>query len=488
MSLLLRLERLRIFVQNRNATVGSPEEGNSCGPQRGPAVPSSSFQEKEQSASVCKREPVTQDAEGPSKMPSRIWGFSFCRGNRDAAFGDGEKVRMLWDCCRNCKISPHGSKPPEGRLPLPPPPQQGSKPDRLGVHGRTACQSAALSIITTTDSAAFSETGASTVDTLDSATPSIPSIDSGHDSLMDVEIILNTMQRAHSGDKVVFDNSEESIGFLRAISASCMEALQSGKDTLELPYTKAELAEVLVMVMETLPSYSVPSGTLSYSMVTVYNLSKIKPPLDSELESCILRLALHGIFSMDVDQEDSHSQALYKSSSDTMETMLKGLLSEVPTTSHLLFILRHLNFWIHSPDVQERTRAVRCSTVLLQYAVQLPDFEKTGELPALGHQVAQYGICITDSLEDVSHQAREAIECLYQLLLRHVGLNTREGGELWCQLSEERKLRAYLDTCRVGEAEDMEREIYEELFRLRTLRQVPEALQSIIPRKVDHDA
>nr|XP_020646785.1 maestro heat-like repeat-containing protein family member 7 isoform X2 [Pogona vitticeps] len=536
------LERLRILIQNRNATVGSPEEGKSCGPERGPAVSSSSLPKCGQSTSFCRTQTIIQESKGQSKTPSKLWGFSFCRANKEVSIGDGEKVRALWDCCKNCKISPHSSKPPEGKPPLPPPlpppPQLGSRPNRLEAHSWMTHHSATLSNITA-DSSALSDTAASTVDTLDSATTSIPSIHSGQDSLLDVEIIMNSMQCAHRGEKMAFNNSEENISFLRAISASCLEARKSGKDTLDLPYTKAELAEALVMVMETLPGHSVPSGTLSYSMVTAYNLSKIKPPLDSELESCILRLALHGIFSMEIEQESSHSQALYKSSSDTMETMLKGLLYEVPTTSHLLFILKHINFWIHSPDVQERARAMRCSTVLLQYAIQLPDFQKTGELPALGYQVAQYGICITDPLEDVNHQAREAIKCLYQLLLHHMGLSPKEGGELWCRQSEETKLQAYMDTCRVGElfrkiftedqkrtflqtsllsmydplrrrseagvllgysllgkadrlmgdkAEDMERNIYEQLFKLRTLRQVPEALQSIIPSKVDNDA
>lgn len=44
----------------------------------------------------------------------------------------------------------------------------------------------------------------------------------------------------------------------------------------------------------------------------------------------------------------------------------------------------------------------------------------------MGHHVAQIGICITDSVDDVSHYARVAISCLYELLLCQMG---KQAGE-----------------------------------------------------------
>ncbi|XP_013912209.1 PREDICTED: uncharacterized protein LOC106541334 isoform X2 [Thamnophis sirtalis] len=283
------------------------------------------------------------------------------------------------------------------------------------------------------------------------------------------------------------------------------------------------------MVMETLPSHSVPSFILSCSMLAVYNLSKMKPSLASDLETGILRLALHGIFSMETQTTEPHSVALYRSSFDTLDMMLKGLLSEAPTISHLLFILEHINFWIRSQDPQERFRAINCSISLLRHVNQQSNFEKSGELPGLGHQVAQFAVCITDSVEEVSYQARDAINCLYQLLLNHMGFSTTEPIELWCQETEDKKMLAYLDACRIFKniftedqkraflqtsllamydplmrisqagillvysllgktaelmresAEDVEKEIYMQLHKLRILREVPEALQNFLP-------
>ncbi|XP_032069710.1 uncharacterized protein LOC116506167 [Thamnophis elegans] len=378
-----------------------------------------------------------------------------------------------------------------------------------------------------------SDTTISTTDTVDSTCLSFISAESEQPNhLLDVEAIVTLMENAHRDDKQFLDNHEENISFLRAISASCVAAQKCGQDTLDLPYSKNQLTEALVMVMETLPSHSVPSFILSCSMLAVYNLSKMKPSLASDLETGILRLALHGIFSMETQTTEPHSVALYRSSFDTLDMMLKGLLSEAPTISHLLFILEHINFWIRSQDPQERFRAINCSISLLRHVNQQSNFEKSGELPGLGHQVAQFAVCITDSVEEVSYQARDAINCLYQLLLNHMGFSTTEPIELWCQETEDKKMLAYLDACRVGEifkniftedqkraflqtsllamydplmrisqagillvysllgktaelmresAEDVEKEIYMQLHKLRILREVPEALQNFLP-------
>ncbi|KAM6467926.1 maestro heat-like repeat-containing protein family member 7 isoform 1-T1 [Liasis olivaceus] len=503
--------------------MGAPEEGNNPIPDRQPATSSGSLSQGSQRMEV-HRSP-TRSLEKP---PTRPRAFHFCRASRDNSIGDGEKVRTFWTCCSNCKISPQGFKPQAEK-------QQSkscSKSERLDVYSRPR-NSNAISIATDSMNTGGSETAVSSADTLDSTCQSFMSAELDQPStILDVEAIVNLMECAHSENKQFLDNHEENIGFLRAVSASCVAAQKCGQDTLDLPYTKNELTEALVMVMETLPNHSVPSFILSCSMLAVYNLSKMKPPLASELETGVLRLSLHGVFSMETQAGDAHSMALYRSSFDTMDIMLKGLLSEAPTISHLLFMLEHINFWIRSQDPQERFRAIKCSVSLLRHAIQQSNFEKSGELPALGHQVAQFAVCITDSVEEVSYQAREAISYLYQLLLNQMGLSTREAGELWCQESEDKKMLAYLDACRVGElfrniftedqkraflqtsllamydplmrisqagillvysllgkaaelmqelAEDVEKEIYKQLHKLRILREVPEALQSLFP-------
>ncbi|CAI5796634.1 Hypothetical predicted protein [Podarcis lilfordi] len=476
---------------------------------------------------------VGPESKDQKKGPSKSWRFRLCRAHRDVSVGDGGNRRLLWDCCGNCKTSPQSFKPLQEKQD---PVMEKKQPnvDRLDVRALTTHNSLVLVSTTPESTSTIGGTIVSSFSTLESTIQSMPSIYSEMGTLSDLDIIVNMMETPNCEEQSILDNNEEKISFLRALSASCMAAQKSGKDTLDLPYTKNELVEALLMVMETLPVHSVPSFLLSCSMLTVYNLSKMKPPFDPEQLSGILRLALHGIFNMETDLENPHSQALYQSSADTMEIMLKGLLSEVPTTSHLLFILKHINFWIHSNDPQERYRSVLCSTTVLRHALLLPDFNKSTELPALGHHVAQFGICITDTMEDVSNQARLTISCLYELLLDQMGLSVSEAEELWCHSYEDQKMLAYVDSCRVGElfrniftedqkrtfletslraiynpelrireagillvfshlgkaneimadkAEDVAEKIYQQIYKLQILREVPEALQCFFPSR-----
>lgn len=54
--------------------------------------------------------------------------------------------------------------------------------------------------------------------------------------------------------------------------------------------------------------------------------------------------------------------------------------------------------------------------------------QNSDEIPILGRQVALLGICITDSVEDVSRQAREGVYRLYELLLHQIGKRAEKDG------------------------------------------------------------
>ncbi|XP_033029682.1 uncharacterized protein LOC117061104 [Lacerta agilis] len=528
------LGRLRALLSSKNANAAPVEEESVSAPERDPEVSLETCPKGRQRTAYHRTQAMGPESKDQKRGPSKCWRFRLCRADRGVSVGDGGNIRPPWDCCGNCKTNPQSFKPLQEKQD-PETERKQHNVDRLDVRVGTTHNSLVLVSTTPETTSTIEDTVVlSSFSTLDTTIQSMPSFYSEQRNLSDLDIIVNMMEATNCEEQSSTDNNEENITFLRAVSSSCMAAQKSGKDTLDLPYTKNELVEALLVVMETLPVHSVPSFLLSCSMLTVYNLSKMKPPFDPEQLSGILRLALHGIFNMETDLENPHSQALYQSSADTMEIMLKGLLSEVPTTSHLLFMLEHINFWIHSNDPQERSRSVLCSTTVLQYALLLPDFDASSELPALGHHVAQFGICITDTLEEVSNQARLTISCLYELLLHQMGLSVSEAEELWCHSYEDQKMLAYMDSCRVGElfrdiftedqkrtfletslraiynpelriqeagillvfshlgkaneimgdkAEDIAEKIYQQIHKLQILREVPEALQGFLPSR-----
>ncbi|XP_053143068.1 maestro heat-like repeat-containing protein family member 1 [Hemicordylus capensis] len=247
------------------------------------------------------------------------------------------------------------------------------------------------------------------------------------------------------------NNQDEDVHFLAVLCACCKAAYKSGQESLDLPYTKGELLKEIVVVMEKSPVQSGPTILLLYAMAAVSCLSKIKPPTDPELESAILRFAVRGVIK--VQAGNVHKQALHKLAADNLELMLRGFLSEAPTTQHLLSLLEHINIWILSRNAQERARASKLCASLLRFSVMMPDCDNSAELPSLGHHVAKLGICIMDSRRDVSRYAREGIYRLLEVLLNHKGQSSRDAWELWSRRrQEDGRILAYLNAARVGEA------------------------------------
>ncbi|XP_053125140.1 uncharacterized protein LOC128333564 [Hemicordylus capensis] len=245
-------------------------------------------------------------------------------------------------------------------------------------------------------------------------------------------------------------NQDEDVHFLAVLCTCCKAAYKSGQESLDLPYSKGQLIKAIVVVMEKSPVQSGPTILLLYAMAAVSCLSKIKPPTDPELESAILRFAVRGVIT--VQAGHVHKQALHKLAADNLELMLRGFLSEAPTTQHLLSLLEHINIWILSRNAQERARASKQCASLLRFSVMMPDCDNSAELPSLGHHVAKLGICIMDCRKDVSRNAREGIYRLLEVLLHHKGQSSREAGELWSRRwQEEERILAYLNTARVGE-------------------------------------
>ncbi|XP_065435784.1 maestro heat-like repeat-containing protein family member 1 [Chrysemys picta bellii] len=100
-------------------------------------------------------------------------------------------------------------------------------------------------------------------------------------------------------------------------------------------------------------------------MDVVCSLSKLKPPLSLELESRLLSALLHQIFTMGTGNDTTHFRALHKSYLQSLDSMLRGLLSETPSLEKLQHLLEHIHVWIQSKRALERARAIQSSAALL---------------------------------------------------------------------------------------------------------------------------
>ncbi|XP_034630886.1 uncharacterized protein LOC117879741 isoform X4 [Trachemys scripta elegans] len=139
-------------------------------------------------------------------------------------------------------------------------------------------------------------------------------------------------------------------------------------------------------LIEELPDNSPPGAVLANSLIAVGNLSTMTPALEPELETHLLRAALHAVFTLGMEKDTTQVQDLPRVLPDLLDAMLGNLLAESPDTDRLQYIL-----------------------------------ENSAEFPRMGHHMAQLALSVSDPAKDISRQAREGVYRLYQLLLHQRG-------------------------------------------------------------------
>ncbi|XP_043367424.1 uncharacterized protein LOC122459443 [Dermochelys coriacea] len=141
------------------------------------------------------------------------------------------------------------------------------------------------------------------------------------------------------------------------------------------------------------------------------------PALEPELETHLLRAALHVIFTLGTEKDTTQVQDLYRVLPDLLDAMLGNLLAESPDTSRLHYIL-----------------------------------ENSAEFPRMGHHWHSWLCSFGDPAKDISRQAREGVYRLYQLLLHQRRLTIHEAEDLWCwDWHQDSRLLGYKNTAKVGE-------------------------------------
>ncbi|XP_034617691.1 maestro heat-like repeat-containing protein family member 7 isoform X1 [Trachemys scripta elegans] len=170
-------------------------------------------------------------------------------------------------------------------------------------------------------------------------------------------------------------------------------------------------------LIEELPDNSPPGAFLANSLIAVGNLSTMTPAVEPELETHLLRAALHAVFTLAMEKDTAQVQDLPRVLPDLLDAMLGNLLADSPDTERLQYILEHINYWIVSRVPRERARAVKSSTALLRFTITLPEFDNSAEFPRMGHHMAQLALSVSDPAKDISRQARDGVYRLYQLLL-----------------------------------------------------------------------
>ncbi|KAJ7327301.1 hypothetical protein JRQ81_017060 [Phrynocephalus forsythii] len=211
--------------------------------------------------------------------------------------------------------------------------------------------------------------------------------------------------------------------FLEAISAT-------GKvQDIRIPM-KALLVECLIVLVEREPTHTLADTVRQDAMYIIKELSKLKPLLESEKKSILLRASfksvlgltslaiLEGQVSGEKEQVARDIKGLYHQTMSSFEEMLQGLWLENPCPSELEHMMELMEPWITSTLDHERERAVETAMKLLRFIAGHFFFDLSQKFSKLAHLTAVLiGLC-NDPVPHISCCAVQGVSCLCGVLLR----------------------------------------------------------------------
>ncbi|XP_043404353.1 uncharacterized protein LOC122466163 [Chelonia mydas] len=194
------------------------------------------------------------------------------------------------------------------------------------------------------------------------------------DVLTEEAALKNILEQLQGQEK----DEAQQLMFLHTINPACLAAQQRGQDTLEPHCCKAAVVERIVELIEELPDDSPPGAVLANSLIAVGNLSTMTPALEPELETHLLRAALHAVFTLGTEKDTAQVQDLHRVLPDLLDAMLGNPLAESPDTNRLHYILEVTppaghNKWSKEKHIKglrdaERSRLFQKLAMLLRFA------------------------------------------------------------------------------------------------------------------------
>ncbi|XP_053145948.1 uncharacterized protein LOC128342564 isoform X1 [Hemicordylus capensis] len=154
-------------------------------------------------------------------------------------------------------------------------------------------------------------------------------------------------------------------------------AISHQKETLDDQSCDSKEVYVERLVKEMEKSYLKPEAIYIHiaGMMTSYTLSKLHPPISPETEGSLIRQSIRGMAACYLGRGDICSKDLQENATEILTMMVCSLLSEKPSTVHVLHILGYFNICIQSICETMQSMAMQICIPLLRYASYLRDVD-----------------------------------------------------------------------------------------------------------------
>ncbi|XP_038936181.1 maestro heat-like repeat family member 5 isoform X3 [Rattus norvegicus] len=166
-------------------------------------------------------------------------------------------------------------------------------------------------------------------------------------------------------------------------------------------------------------------------ILVIVGLSNLRPRFKPLLKSQVLKTCLQSVYmlppSKDLKEDllsveqAPNTTLLYKKTVRALDLLLQNFISENPSMDEVCFLLQHIEHWLKSDKIHERSRAVQSTYLLLQYVVDSLKLAKEAVPSMLGHQIGVLTLLWREKDKITQQHSHFCVYLLMELVFQQKG-------------------------------------------------------------------
>ncbi|XP_076767614.1 maestro heat-like repeat family member 5 isoform X2 [Arvicanthis niloticus] len=191
-----------------------------------------------------------------------------------------------------------------------------------------------------------------------------------------------------------------------------------------------ELIQCLLGILQKEPN-SLTTCLRQETILVIIGLSNLRPRFKPMLKSQVLKTCLQSVYMLPPTKDlKNHSLSieqapdttlLYKKTAHALNLLLQNFITENPSMDEVCFLLQHIEFWLKSDKIHERSRAVQSTYLLLQYVVDTLKLAKEAVPSMLGHQIGILTLLWRDRDKVTQQHSHICVYLLMELVFQQKG-------------------------------------------------------------------
>nr|BAB24382.1 unnamed protein product [Mus musculus] len=229
------------------------------------------------------------------------------------------------------------------------------------------------------------------------------------------------------------EDSQDEILKSSFLSATILltRSLQAEYSSQRYKFTQTpELIQCLLGILQKEPN-SLTNFLRQKIILVIIGLSNLRPRFKPLLKSQILKTCLQTVYMLPPAKDSrndlfsaeqaSDTTVLYKKTVRALDLLLQNFISENPSMDEVCFLLQHIEYWLMSDKIHERSRAVQSIYLLLQYVVDSLKLAKEAVPSLLGHQIGILILLWRDKDKITQQHSHFCVYLLMELVFQQKG-------------------------------------------------------------------